>query len=147
MNAGSGHGESFGSRVATLRVRTRADERDDDRQITPGVPCDLTAGDDRRCEFVGGVGVGSVTQDDVQEKYRTVRVGRLPSEPFEAERLIDHRVRSSRRQLVIAEVDHEMSLRPQLGVENPGRLERCVGGDWPKAGSRDGHRLVAKGPP
>ncbi len=52
-------------------------------------------------------------------------IGGLFGDALQAERQVDHRVRAAGGQLVVAEVDHEMPGRAQVGVECPLWIERA----------------------
>ena len=76
-----------------------------------------------------------------------LRVGRLECQPLGAQRGVDHRMRPSLGQRVVAEVDHQMAARigrAQVGAEGPLRVQRDVRADLAQGRTRDQHRLVAQ---
>jgi len=60
--------------------------------------------------------MGSVAKHDVKQEHCASRIGSLLRYPFEAQRLVDHRMWSSRGQPVVTKIDHEMARRMQVSA-------------------------------
>ncbi len=52
--------------------------------------------------------MGAVAEDDVEQQHRRRRIGGVLDDPLAADGAVDHRMRASEREDVVAEVDDAM---------------------------------------
>ena len=109
--------------VEALRVEVGADEAHDDRDraLAPGRR-------DRRREQRRRVGLGAVAEHQVEQDHAGRRVGRGPRQLLVAQRRVDHRVRATLGEGVVAEVDHRVVV--DAAARRPGVRGRRPAGCW-----------------
>ncbi len=90
--------------------------------ITTGFRMSAIAGREQR----GRVGFGAVAEHHVEQQDRGVGVGGSLGDVLEPDRRVDHRVSSSGRVLVVAEVDEAVA-----GAGRPGAPPPAAGPRWP----------------
>ena len=102
-----------------------------------------TAAADRAC----WVGVGAVAEHDVEQHHADRRVRRGLHDPRRARRRIDHRVRSARGVLVVAEVDHlgRHPARPSSTLASPASVPPVYSPSTRPAGPDARRRLGDRG--
>ena len=100
---------------------------------------------DRLGSHTGRVCVRAITDDDVEEDHRRLRVARFLHDAAIAQRRVNHRVQPSHGELILAQINSYMP-HALVGIGHPERLiHRSVGIHIDSQVFEDQLRLVAEG--
>ena len=110
------------------------------------------------CKGAGGVAVGALAEDDIQQEQAGVGVGSLLAQALHSQAVVDHRVQPADRELVGAEIEHRVAPtggeagqrldagQGQIGVQRPeveSQAHQQLGGER-AAGEQCAHRSAGR---
>ena len=136
----AGVGQGGGLAVEPLGVAGRAHQGDDHAGTRGG------GGGDRRGHDGGGIGVGAVAEDHVQQDRAGAARRRGGGQPVGDRGRVDHGVGATGGQLVVAQVEQDVgAVRHEVGTDPPVRVVVDVGAHRAQVHLHDGQRLDAVG--